>query len=72
MATTFSIMKKIPTCRIRTSDLRISNRSNPLQSSALPTELRNFSIGFYHKLSSISCFSGSLATFEAAISFDRT
>ena len=32
--------KKDPTCRIRTSDLRMSVRDQ-LQSSALPTELRS-------------------------------
>ncbi|KAK7369335.1 hypothetical protein VNO80_11372 [Phaseolus coccineus] len=31
--------QKIPTCRIRTSDLRISAWDYQLQSTALPTEL---------------------------------
>ena len=31
--------KKVPANRIRTSDLRMASAVNPLQSSALPTEL---------------------------------
>ena len=38
--------KYIPTCRIRTSDLRIYLQR--LQSSALPTELRSVSVRIFH------------------------